>query len=419
MDKTRSHDGRTDFSRRRLADVVDRLTNGFVGPTRDIYVEEGLPYLLARHVRDGRLKFDRQTFVSAVFNDRNKKSILKTGDVLLVQSGHIGHSAVVGVDHEGHNCHALIVISPKQGLLCGEFLSYFFGSPEMRQLFGAIRSGSTVPHLTCAAVREILVPLPAITEQRRIVAILDEAFEGIASARANAKKNLQNARELYECQLESLFASGDLKWPAQPLEKLATILNGYAFKSTDFQSDPGIRSIKITNVGVREFVDDAGNYLPAAFAQRHSGVTVTKGSIVLALTRTIIAGGLKVAVVPHDFDGALLNQRVAAIQPHAAELEAPFLFAYLSSRRVMNYVKSRVNTLMQPNLSIGDLRRLPIPVPVLSEQRKLVETLAGLEEQTGRLEAVYIQKIDALDDLKRSLLHQAFTGQLGNATASG
>lgn len=188
MDKTRSHDGRTDFSRRRLADVVDRLTNGFVGPTRDIYVEEGLPYLLARHVRDGRLKFDRQTFVSAVFNDRNKKSILKTGDVLLVQSGHIGHSAVVGVDHEGHNCHALIVISPKQGLLCGEFLSYFFGSPEMRQLFGAIRSGSTVPHLTCAAVREILVPLPAITEQRRIVAILDEAFEGIATAKAKRRE---------------------------------------------------------------------------------------------------------------------------------------------------------------------------------------------------------------------------------------
>jgi type I restriction enzyme S subunit len=258
-----------------------------------------------------------------------------------------------------------------------------------------------------------------VTEQRRIVAILDEAFEGIATATANAEKNLQNAKELYECQLEALFASGDLKWTEHPLEQVASIINGYAFKSTDFQADPGIRSIKITNVGVREFIDDAGNYLPATFARRHSGVTVTKGSIVLALTRTIIAGGLKVAVIPYDFDGALLNQRVAAIQPYAANLEAPFLFAFLSSRRVMNYVKSRVNTLMQPNLSIADLRRLPIPVPVLSRQRELVQTLSGLEEETGRLESVYIQKIDALDDLKRSLLHQAFAGQLGNATASG
>ena len=412
MGKTHLPGSRDDFGRRRLADIVDRLTNGFVGPTRDIYVEQGLPYLLARHVRDGRLSFDQQTFVSAAFNDRNKKSKLKAGDVLLVQSGHIGHSAVVGIDHEGHNCHAMIVMSPTPQLLCGEFLSYFFNSPEMRQAFGAIRSGSTVPHLTCAAVRELLIPLPALDEQRRIVAILDEAFEGIATAKANAEKSLQNARELYECQLESLFASGDCNWPVRPLAQLATIINGYAFKSTDFQRTPGVRSIKITNVGVRAFVDDASNYLPTTFSPLHSGVAVTQGSIVLALTRSIIAGGLKVAMVPIDFDGALLNQRVAAIQPHTAQLETAFLFAYLSTRRVMNFVKSRVNTLMQPNLSIGDLRLLPVPLPALSEQHALVEAVQRFKEDSQKLESTYVRKLAALDDLKKSLLHQAFTGAL-------
>lgn len=412
MDQTQVLVGYTDFSRKRLADVVDRLTNGFVGPTRDIYVEEGVPYLLARHVRDGRLKFDRRTYVSAAFNERNKKSMLKTGDVLLVQSGHIGHSAVVGADHGGHNCHALIVISPKQGLLCGEFLSHFFGSPEMRELFGAIRSGSTVPHLTCAAVREVLVPVPDICEQQRIVAVLDEAFEGIARAKANAEKNLVSARELHESQLESLFSCGDLVWPEKPLELVATVINGYAFNSIDFQSDPGIRSIKITNVGVREFVDDASNYLPTEFAQRYSGVAVNEGSIVLALTRTIITGGLKVAVVPQAFDGALLNQRVAAIRPHVSELELPFLFAYLSSRRVMNYVTARVNTLMQPNLSIADLRQLPVPLPPLRDQRERLAALNRFHECLQRLESVYRLKLAALDELKKSLLHQAFGGQL-------
>ncbi len=139
---------------------------------------------------------------------------------------------------------------------------------------------------------------------------------------------------------------------------------------------------------------------------------MTKGSIVLALTRTIIAGGLKVAMVPHDFDGALLNQRVAAIQPQAAELEAPFLFAYLSSRRVMNYVKARVNTLMQPNLSIADLRSLPLPLPALSAQRELVAMLGRFEEESQRLESVNLRKLASLDELKKSLLQQAFTGAL-------
>lgn len=309
----------------------------------------------------------------------------------------------------------MIVLSPTLGLLTGEFLSYFFNSPEMRQSFGAMRSGSTVPHLTCAAVREILVPLPTIAEQQRIVAILNEAFEGIATAKANAEKNLQNARELYEGQLDSFFSSASARWPERALDQVATIINGFAFKSTDFQTTPGVRSIKITNVGVREFVEDPGNHLPASFAQKHAGVAVAGGSIVLALTRTIIAGGLKVAVVPADFHGALLNQRVAAIQPRATELEAPFLFFHLSTRRVMDYVKSRVNTLMQPNLSIADLRRLPLPMPPISEQRELVATLTRLDEESLRLESVYLRMLAALDELKKSLLHQAFTGQLGKA----
>lgn len=405
-------DNRESYGRCRLADVVNRLTNGYVGPTRDIYVEQGLPYLLARHVREGRLTFDRQTFVSAAFNDKNKKSKLKAGDVLLVQSGHIGHSAVVGTDHEGHNCHAMIVLSPTPELLCGEFLSYFFNSPEMRQEFEALRSGSTVPHLTCAAVRELLVPLPPIEVQRRIVSTLDEACEAIATAKANAEKSLQNAREWYVAQVETLFAAGGGGWSMRPLAQVASIINGYAFRGTDFQRTPGVRSIKITNVGVREFVDDASNYLPTTFSARHAGVAVTEGSIVLALTRSIIAGGLKVALVPTAFDGALLNQRVAAIQPHTAQLETAFLFAFLSTRRVVDYVKSRVNTLMQPNLSITDLRLLPVPLPALPQQQALLKALQDFSEEFQKLESVYTRKLAALDELKRSLLHQAFSGGL-------
>lgn len=368
--------------------------------------------MLAKHVRDGRLRFDGQTFVSADFNEKNKKSKLKAGDVLLVQSGHIGHSAVVGTDHQGHNCHAMIVLSPTLGLLNGEFLSFFFNSPEMRRTFGAIRSGSTVPHLTCAAIRELLVPLPAMAEQQRIVTILNEVSEAIATAKSNAEKNLQSARELYERQLELLFSSAIAQWPERTMDEVATIINGFAFNSTDFQTTPGVRSIKITNVGVREFVEVAGSCLPAAFAERHAGVAVNGGAIVLALTRTIIAGGLKVAVVPAAYHGALLNQRVAAIQPRVAELQTPFLFAYLSTRRVTDYVKSRVNTLMQPNLSIADLRRLPVPMPALSEQLELVATLTRLEDESLKLESVYVRMLAALDELKQSLLHQAFSGTL-------
>jgi type I restriction enzyme S subunit len=75
-------------------------------------------------------------------------------------------------------------------------------------------------------------------------------------------------------------------------------------------------------------------------------------------------------------------------------------------------VKDRVNTLMQPNLSINDLRAMPIPLPPASERENIIEKLLAIEAETQNLEAIYQRKLEALDELKRSLLHQAFSGEL-------
>ena len=157
------------WEEKRLEEVTTRITNGYVGPTRGIYESKGIPYLLARHVRNNELAFDGKTFVTDEFNQRNKKSILKEGDVLLVQSGHIGHSAVVDSKHVGHNCHAMIVISAKPDQFLGPFLSLYFATPAMKVRFQEIRSGSTVPHLTCGEVRQLLIPLPSLLVQQQII----------------------------------------------------------------------------------------------------------------------------------------------------------------------------------------------------------------------------------------------------------
>ena len=180
---------------KRLGDLVTRLTNGYVGPTRNIYNDSGVPYLLARHVKDNRLQFDGKTFISDEFNRKNKKSMLKAGDVLLVQSGHIGHSAVVTEEHVGHNCHAMIVITAVEGAFIGPFLSLFFNSSGMKQKFQEIRSGSTVPHLTCGEVKELMIPLPDLATQRRVVAHAQELSE-----------ETQNLARLYERKLAALAA---------------------------------------------------------------------------------------------------------------------------------------------------------------------------------------------------------------------
>ena len=275
-----------------------------------------------------------------------------------------------------------------------------------------IKGGAAQPFVKVKDTLQQLCKFPPLAEQRRIVGILDEAFEGLATAKANAEQNLQNARALFESHLQAVFTQRGDGWVEKPLETVAAILNGYAFKSTDFSPKVGAKCIKITNVGVREFVCEADSYLPNSFASIYDAVSVKSGSIVLALTRTIIAGGLKVAVVPDEFDGALLNQRVASIIADHKHLNGAFLFLYLSTQSVVEYVKERVNTLMQPNLSITDLRSMPIPVPPLRKQDEITEQLDGLREETQRLESLYQRRLTSLDELKKSLLHRAFSGQL-------
>ena len=193
----------------RLRDVSTRLTNGYVGPTRDIYRESGIPYLLARHVKDNTLTFDGRTFVSEEFNLKHKKSILNVGDVLLVQSGHIGHSAVVGIDHAGHNCHAMIVITPVEESLSGSFLSLFFSSPTMKKRFQEIRSGSTVPHLTCREVKELMIPVPDLATQHRVVELAREVEAMIQRLSRIYQLKLAALDELKKSLLKQAF-NGEL-----------------------------------------------------------------------------------------------------------------------------------------------------------------------------------------------------------------
>lgn len=198
-----------DIKERRLGDLVTRLTNGYVGPIKNVYVETGVPYLLARHVRDNKLKFDGKTLITDEFNQKNRKSILKIGDVLLVQSGHIGHSAVVTEEHEGHNCHAMIVITPVEGAMTGEFLSLLFNSAKMRKEFDAIRSGSTVPHLTCKEVKEMPIKLPDLAMQKKMVAQSNELQAETQRLEYPYNRKLAALDELKKSLLQQAF-SGQL-----------------------------------------------------------------------------------------------------------------------------------------------------------------------------------------------------------------
>ena len=174
-------------------------------------------------------------------------------------------------------------------------------------------TGATVKGVKLPFIKSLQIPLPSLLEQKRIVTILDETFAGIDQAIANTEKNLVNAHQLFESTLNSTFPQQNKDWKNNPLQNIASVISGYSFKSGDFSIHNTLKSIKIANVGVRKFVTCQTNYLPENFLGQYDKFQAPMGSIAIALTRSIISNGLKMAIVPPWYDQALLNQRVAGV----------------------------------------------------------------------------------------------------------
>jgi type I restriction enzyme S subunit len=341
----------------------------------------------------------------------------KDNDVLLAKITPCFENGKLGVakgltNGIGFGSSEFIVFRSK-GNVVPEYLYYYLLQQRFRDVGKSIMTGA-VGHKRVPKdyIENSEISLPSLETQKQIVAKLDQAFADIEKAKVNAEQNLKNAKELLESYLQQLFSQRSNGWEVKPLESLAKITNGFSFKSGDFSPNNDIKSIKITNVGVKNFVEESDNYLPSKYIEKYSNYKVSSGDLVIALTRTIISNGLKIAVVPESYDGALLNQRVASIQVDESKILKSTLSSYLSTKSSISYVKSTVSELMQPNLSIKDLKAFPIPVPPLSTQLNIEKNIKNLSDRVTELTGIYEDKIQALDELKQSILQKAFNGEL-------
>ena len=149
----------------RFANICSKIRNGYVGPTRNIFVSDGVKYLQSLHIKDNRIQFDGTYFVRESWSHAHPRSVLREGDVLIVQTGDIGQVAVVPKEFEGSNCHALIVCTCRADIAIGQYVSMVLNSTYGFNSLMQIKTGALHPHLNCTFVREIYLPIPPVDEQ--------------------------------------------------------------------------------------------------------------------------------------------------------------------------------------------------------------------------------------------------------------
>ncbi len=259
-------------------------------------------------------------------------------------------------------------------------------------------------------LKELEIKYPDLAEQHRIVALLDEAFDGIAAARASAEKNLQNAQALFESHLQAVFTERGEEWLKTTLaEATGGVFTG-PFGSLLHKSDyiengiPLVNPAHITSIGIEP---DFRKTVSEDTAQRLSSYVMRAGDIVIG--RRGEMG--RCALVTDIEDGWLCGTGSFVIKP-SNHCDPRYLVRFLRSKGCRKQLEEIAGGAVMPNLSNTDLGNLPILLPPLDRQQVLLEGIDSVWAETQRLESLYQRKLAALDALKQSLLHQAFSGQL-------
>jgi restriction endonuclease S subunit len=260
----------------------------------------------------------------------------------------------------------------------------------------------------------IPVPVPPLSEQNRIVNILDEAFACLAKAKANAEQNLKNANELFASYLQNMFAINGEGWEEKSLGDVCDLItkgSSPKWQGIKYVDEPGVLFVTSENVGENTLQLDQRKYVEEKFNLKDCKSILKNGDV---LTNIVGASIGRTAIFDLD-DVANINQAVCLIRCNQNVLFNEYLMYLLNSPFTKQHLHDNEVNNARANLSLGFFRSLVIPVPAVRIQQSVVSKIKAFHIETQRLEAIYVNKIIDLAELKKSVLQKAFNGELKTA----
>ena len=388
-----------------LAELKGRI--GWRGLTAKEYTESGPLFLSVHSLNYGDYVDFRDAFhISEERYEESPEIILQKNDVLICKDGAgIGKLGIIRdlPDKATINSSLLLIRSGKEVL--PKFLYHCLSSPYFQSIVISRLNGATTPHLYQRDITEFPVVLPPLPEQQRIVGILDEAFAGIATAKANTEKNLNNARAIFESHLNAVFTQRGEGWVEKTLDEIGKTQTGSTPKTADQ-----------TNYGdFSPFVKPADFNVDGTIDYRNDGLSkkgFTSARAVPAGSVLMVCIGATIGKCGYCDQDVATNQQINALTPNDGSSHR-FLYYQMLTKTFQQSVIHNSGQATLPIINKSKWSALPVWLPPnVAQQKKIAAKFDLLMEQTQHLESTYKQKLAALETLKKSLLHQAFSGEL-------
>ena len=389
---------------KKLSEVCAKITDGTHQTPK--YFNEGVIFLSSKNVTSGKIDWDNIKYIDEKQHlEMHKRVAPKVNDILLAKNGTTGVAAMVDRNVVFDIYVSLALLRPLEGLL-PEYLLHFVNSPLAKNQFNKRLKGIGVPNLHLEEIREVEIPLPPLPEQQRIVAILDEAFAAIAKAKANAEQNLKNAKELFESYLQGVFENGN--WEKVKLSELAKdITDGDHMPPP--KSEEGFPFITISNINKQSHQIDFSDTFKVPkvyFDKLKENRKPKKGDVLYTVT-----GSYGIPVLIEDDFEFCFQRHIGLIRPKE-NISSKWLYYWILSPQAFFQANDTATGTAQKTVSLTALRSFTLPKMTLKEQQNIVQKLDALSAETKKLEAIYQQKINDLEELKKSVLQKAFSGEL-------
>ena len=299
-----------------------------------------------------------------------------------------------------------LVLSAKDERIDQDFLYHMLGSPFVFNQFDTLAAGSTVRNLNIDLVSGVKIPLLPITEQKRIVALLDTVFVDLEQTRAKTEQNLKNSRELFDSYLQQVFSQKGDGWVEKTLKE-ASLDFGRGKSKHRPRNDASLYG------GEYPFVQtgDVRNceHLITKYSKTYNEVGLAqsklwpKGTICITIAANIAETGIL------DFDSCFPDSVIGVVvNPEVTTI--PYVEFLLQSFKAILQAKGKGSA--QANINMGTFEKLKFPFPSIDKQNEIVNSLNEIMISVQKLEVIYQKKLSSIDELKKSILQKAFSGEL-------
>ncbi|EMR4042374.1 TPA: restriction endonuclease subunit S [Acinetobacter baumannii] len=394
-----------------LNDIAINIVDGPFGSslkTSD-YVDEGVPVLQGKNITGNRFKFFDVRHITEKKAESIKRSTVKVGDHLLVKIGSIGYSAIID-DLYGHDFAIipanLAKITPNKEVIDSRYLHRYLTSDSAIRYFQKIASKTAQPALSLSKIKALEIPLPPLSEQRRIASILDQADE----LRQKRQQAIEKLDQLLQATFIDMFGdpvSNPKQFICKTLEQISSFENGDRSSNYPSGNDlvfAGIPFLSTKNIRCNVYDETNLNFITEEKFSSLSRGKVKNNEILITLRGTLGA----TCIFKSKYDTAFINAQMMIIRSDPLIMSNDFLHAILSFESMQEYFRRVGQGAAVPQLTATQLKKLEIIIPSIELQNEFLR----INQEIQKLKNEFSNSFSKYDLLFKSLQNQAFNGTL-------